>query len=221
MSTSIAQNIEALCQEQGIDRELVVEAIKEAVRAAAKKQFKGGEDIQVDWSPESGLELSASKVVVDDVADPSTELSIEQARELGGDEVEIGDALLLPMPMEELGRIAAQTAKQILFQKVRDAVRSNVYEQYIDRVGELVIKPVEGSGGYGIVFGPDASNKELDVISKKIRSDPRGWIAQPVVQLSTVPTKVGQRLKPRQSSTASDPPNPFHHGEAHPDHAPK
>jgi N utilization substance protein A len=138
MSTSIAQNIEALCQEQGIDRELVVEAIKEAVRAAAKKQFKGGEDIQVDWSPESGLELSASKVVVDDVADPSTEMSIEEARELGGDEVEIGDALLLPMPMEELGRIAAQTAKQILFQKVRDAVRSNVYDQYIDRVGELV-----------------------------------------------------------------------------------
>lgn len=138
MSTSIAQNIEALCQEQGIDRELVIEAIKEAVRAAAKKQFKGGEDIQVDWSPETGLELAASKVVVDAVADPSTELSIDEARELGGDEVEVGDALLLPMPMEELGRIAAQTAKQILFQKVRDAVRSNVYEQYIDRVGELV-----------------------------------------------------------------------------------
>ena len=138
MSTSIAQNIEALCQEQGIDRDLVIEAIKEAVRAAAKKQFKGGEDIQVDWTPEAGLELSASKVVVEEVQDDSTELSIEEARELGGDEVEVGDALLLPMPMEELGRIAAQTAKQILFQKVRDAVRSNVYEQYIDRVAELV-----------------------------------------------------------------------------------
>jgi N utilization substance protein A len=138
MSTSIAQNIEALCQEQGIDRDLVIEAIKEAVRAAAKKQFRGGEDIQVDWTPEAGLELSASKVVVEEVQDASTELSIEEARELGGDEVEVGDALLLPMPMEELGRIAAQTAKQILFQKVRDAVRSNVYEQYIDRVGELV-----------------------------------------------------------------------------------
>ncbi len=138
MSTTIAQNIEALCQEQGIDRELVIEAIKEAVRAAAKKQFKGGEDIQVDWSPESGLELSASKVVVDDVANPAIELSIDDARALGGDEVEVGDALLLPMPMEELGRIAAQTAKQILFQKVRDAVRTNVYDQYIDRVGELV-----------------------------------------------------------------------------------
>src|SRR6266567_2033034 len=138
MSTTIAQNIEALCQEQGIDRELVIEAVKEAVRAAAKKQFKGGEDIQVDWTPETGLELSASKVVVDEVANPSTELSIDEARELGGDDVEVGDALLLPMPMEELGRIAAQTAKQILFQKVRDAVRTNVYDQYIDRVGELV-----------------------------------------------------------------------------------
>src|SRR6058998_3890933 len=138
MSTSIAQNIEALCQEQGIDRDLVIEAIKEAVRAAAKKQFKGGEDIQVDWSSDTGLEISASKVVVDEVADPFTELSIDEARELGGEEVEIGDALLLPLPMEELGRIAAQTAKQILFQKVRDAVRSNVYEQYIDKIGDLV-----------------------------------------------------------------------------------
>ncbi len=138
MSSSIAQNIEALCQEQGIDRDLVIEAMKEAVRAAAKKQFRSGEDIQVDWNAETGIELSASKVVVDEVENPATELSIIEARELAGDEVELGDALLLPLPMEELGRIAAQTAKQILFQKVRDAVRSNVYEQYIDKIGDLV-----------------------------------------------------------------------------------
>ena len=138
MSSSIAQNIEALCQEQGIERDLVIEAMKEAVRAAAKKQFRSGEDIQVDWNPETGIELSASKVVVDEVANAATELSIEEARELAGEEVELGDALLLPLPMEELGRIAAQTAKQILFQKVRDAVRSNVYEQYIDKIGDLV-----------------------------------------------------------------------------------
>jgi N utilization substance protein A len=138
MSSSIAQNIEALCQEQGIERDLVIEAMKEAVRAAAKKQFRSGEDIQVDWNPDTGIELSASKVVVDEVADAATELSIDEARELAGDEVELGDALLLPLPMEELGRIAAQTAKQILFQKVRDAVRSNVYEQYIDKIGDLV-----------------------------------------------------------------------------------
>jgi N utilization substance protein A len=138
MSSSIAQNIEALCQEQGIERDLVIEAMKEAVRAAAKKQFRSGEDIQVDWNSETGIELSASKVVVDEVENPATELSITEARELAGDEVELGDALLLPLPMEELGRIAAQTAKQILFQKVRDAVRSNVYEQYIDKIGDLV-----------------------------------------------------------------------------------
>ena len=138
MSSTIAQNIEALCQEQGIERDLVIEAMKEAVRAAAKKQFRSGEDIQVDWNPDTGIELSASKVVVDEVTNQATELSIDEARELAGDEVELGDALLLPLPMEELGRIAAQTAKQILFQKVRDAVRNNVYEQYIDKTGDLV-----------------------------------------------------------------------------------
>lgn len=70
-------------------------------------------------------------------------------------------------------------------------------EEVLDRVDELVIKPVEGSGGYGIVFGPDASPKELATISKKISADPRGWIAQPVVQLSTVPTQIGDELSPR------------------------
>jgi len=70
-------------------------------------------------------------------------------------------------------------------------------EQVLDRVAELVIKPVEGSGGYGIVFGPDASPKELAAITRKIKADPRGWIAQPLVQLSTVPTKIDDVLSPR------------------------
>jgi uncharacterized circularly permuted ATP-grasp superfamily protein len=69
--------------------------------------------------------------------------------------------------------------------------------QTLDRLDELVVKPVEGSGGYGIVFGPQATARELTALRRRIRSDPRGWIAQPVVQLSTVPTKVGHRLKPR------------------------
>jgi uncharacterized circularly permuted ATP-grasp superfamily protein len=70
-------------------------------------------------------------------------------------------------------------------------------EEVLDRVGELVIKPVEGSGGYGIVFGPDASEKELAAISKKIRDDPRAWIAQPMMELSTVPTQIDNELAPR------------------------
>ncbi|HZG53133.1 MAG TPA: transcription termination factor NusA [Pyrinomonadaceae bacterium] len=138
MSASIGQSIDALCKEHGIDRELVIEAMKEAVRAAARKQFKSGEEIAVEWSNETGIELFASKVVVEEVANPGREMSIQEARELAGDEVDVGDELQLPLPMEEMGRIAAQTAKQILFQKVRDAVRANVYEQYIDKVGDLV-----------------------------------------------------------------------------------
>jgi uncharacterized circularly permuted ATP-grasp superfamily protein len=70
-------------------------------------------------------------------------------------------------------------------------------EEVLDRIDELVLKPVEGSGGYGIVFGPEASEKELNAVAKKIRNDPRGWIAQPVMQLSTVPTKIGDQLVPR------------------------
>jgi uncharacterized circularly permuted ATP-grasp superfamily protein len=70
-------------------------------------------------------------------------------------------------------------------------------DEVLDRVDELVIKPVEGSGGYGIVFGPDASPKELTAIAKKIREDPRSWIAQPMMELSTVPTQIDSALAPR------------------------
>ncbi|MCA1626648.1 MAG: transcription termination factor NusA, partial [Acidobacteria bacterium] len=126
------------CKEHGIDRELVVEAMKEAVRAAARKQFKSGEEIYVEWSSDAGIELFASKVVVEEVTSPGREMSLEEARAMAGDEVDVGDELQLPLPMEEMGRIAAQTAKQILFQKVRDAVRANVYEQYVDKIGDLI-----------------------------------------------------------------------------------
>ena len=141
--TSIGQSIEALVSEQGIDRDLVIEAMKEAVKAAARKQFKTqdktGDSIQVDWNMEDGtIEISAQKEVVEVVENPSSELSLAEAQELAGDEVELGDMLLIPMPTEELGRIAAQTAKQILVQKVREAIREKVYEEYVDKIGTLV-----------------------------------------------------------------------------------
>lgn len=141
--TSIGQSIEILCAEHGLDRDLIIEAMKDAVRAAARKQFKSqdktGESIQVDWNDEEGMiEISAQKEVVIEVENPSSELSLEEAQELAGDEIEVGDMLLLPLPTEDLGRIAAQTAKQILVQKVREAVREKVYEEYIDRKGELI-----------------------------------------------------------------------------------
>jgi N utilization substance protein A len=141
--TSIGQSIEALCSEQGLDRTMVIEAMKDAVKAAARKQFraqdKTGESIEVEWNNEEGvIEISAQKTVVAEVENPSVELSLEEAQELAGDEIEIGDMLLIPLPTEELGRIAAQTAKQILVQKVREAMREKVYDEYIDRKGELI-----------------------------------------------------------------------------------
>lgn len=139
--TSIGQSIEALVNEQGIDRDLIIEAMKEAVKAAARKEFKTdktGEIIQVDWNSEDGtIEISSQKEVVAEVENSSTELSLEEAQEMAGDEIEVGDTLLIPRT-EELGRIAAQTAKQILVQKVREAIREKVYEEYIDRKGELI-----------------------------------------------------------------------------------
>jgi N utilization substance protein A len=144
MITSIGQSIEALKEEYGLEKELVIEAMKDAVRAAARKQFKSqykaGEGIQVDWNDEEGLvEISAQKAVVEEVESPTTEISLDEAMELtGDDELELGDILLIPLPTEDLGRIAAQTAKQILVQKIREAVREKVYDEYIDRKGELI-----------------------------------------------------------------------------------
>ena len=71
------------------------------------------------------------------------------------------------------------------------------FEEVMDRLAELVVKPVDGSGGKGIVIGSSASADELDALRASIRANPRGWIAQPVVQLSTAPTLVGDQLRPR------------------------
>src|ERR1700712_1249435 len=105
--TSIGQSIEALCTEQGLDRNMIIEAMKDAVKAAARKQFKSqdktGESIQVDWNNEEGaIEISAQKEVVLEVENPSSELSLAEAQELAGDEIEVGDMLLIPLPTEDL-----------------------------------------------------------------------------------------------------------------------
>ncbi len=146
--TSIAQNIEVLSKEKKIDSQLIISAIEDAVVTASRKQFKSGEDLHARYNPDSGaIELYAVKVVVEDVADPAREMSVNEANVEVGEGAEVGDMLELPRPMEDLGRIAAQTAKQIILQKVREAERNNVYEEYIGRVGELVngfIKRFEG-----------------------------------------------------------------------------
>jgi N utilization substance protein A len=149
MSTSpIPQTIDILSREKGIDPEVIISAIEDAVVTAARKQFKTGEDLRARYNAESGdVELFALMTVVEEVQDPATELTLDDERLGDVEGAEVGDQLEFPKPREELGRIAAQTAKQIIFQKVREAERNNVYDEYIDKVGELVhgfVKRFEG-----------------------------------------------------------------------------
>lgn len=178
MTSSIGQSIEILCNEQGIDRDLVIEAMKEAVKAAARKQFKAhdkvGDSIQVEWNnEESQIEIAVQKTVVAEVENPSAELSLVEAQELAGDEIEIGDALLIPLPQEEMGRIAAQTAKQILVQKVREAIREKVYDEYVDRIGTLINGVVKRFERGDLIM--DLGNNLEAVIERKELSRGESW----------------------------------------------
>jgi N utilization substance protein A len=146
--SSIAQNIELLSKEKKIDPQIIIGAIEDAVVTASRKQFKSGEDLHARYNLDNGsIELYAVKTVVEEVTDSSREMTVEEANAEVGEGAEVGDLLELPRPMEDLGRIAAQTAKQIILQKVREAERNNIYDEYIGRVGELIngfVKRFEG-----------------------------------------------------------------------------
>jgi transcription termination/antitermination protein NusA len=147
MSNPLQQTIEALAKEKGIEPDVVISAIEEAVATASRKYYKTGENLKTRFNLETGqVDLFALKTVVEAVATPATEISLDEAREmyrpLYGDEVansiELGDEMEFPKPTEVLGRIAAQTAKQVIFQKVREAEREHVFAEYNDRIGEVV-----------------------------------------------------------------------------------
>src|SRR6478735_6677975 len=143
----LQQTIEALAKEKGIEPDVVITAIEEAVATASRKYYKTGENLKTRFNTETGqVDLFALKTVVEDVTTPATEISLTEAREmyrpLYGDEVansiELGDEMEFPKPTEVLGRIAAQTAKQVIFQKVREAERENIFGEFSQRIGDVV-----------------------------------------------------------------------------------
>ena len=147
MSNPLQQTIEALAKEKGIEPDVVISAIEEAVATASRKYYKTGENLKTRFNMETGqVDLFALKQVVQDVANAAVEISIDEARqmyrELYGDEIadgiELGDEMEFPKPTEVLGRIAAQTAKQVIFQKVREAERENIFTEYNQRIGDVV-----------------------------------------------------------------------------------
>jgi N utilization substance protein A len=137
MSNPLQQTIEALAKEKGVEPEIIITALQDAIEAAARKRYKN-ERLRAKFNPESGqLELSVVKQIVAEVTDPATQVSLAEAQQLYGEEAEVDMEIEFPRPTEDLGRIAAQTAKQVIFQKVREAERENIFAEYNERIGEV------------------------------------------------------------------------------------
>jgi N utilization substance protein A len=144
---TIFQSIEILSKEKGIDPQIVLDAVRDAMLIAARKHYRTNEDYVADMDPKTGaISLYAVKKAVEDVTDPAHEMTLAEARRLNP-EAEAGSEVRIPKKTDALGRISAQTAKQVIFQKVREAERETVFNEYSGRTGELVnctIKRVEG-----------------------------------------------------------------------------
>ena len=148
MSNPLQQTIEALAKEKGIEPDVVISAIEEAVATASRKYYKTGENLKTRFNTDTGqVDLFALKQVVQEVDQPghrdrASTRRAQMYRQLYGDEVansiELGDEMEFPKPTEVLGRIAAQTAKQVIFQKVREAERENIFAEYNQRIGDVV-----------------------------------------------------------------------------------
>lgn len=130
--------IEQVGKDKGIGKEVIIEALEAAMLTASRKRFGVKKDIEAQYNPDIGeVELFQFKTVVENVNDPDNELSLQEGRELDPD-AEVGDSLGIKLPSSEFGRIAAQTAKQVIIQRVRDAERDMIYNEYVDRKGELI-----------------------------------------------------------------------------------
>jgi len=130
--------LKAVAREKDIDMDRWVAALEDAMASAAKKQHRIKEPVRASLDLETGqFEAFIVKQVVEEVEDPLAEWTVEEARE-HKDDAAVGDEILIPVSTEGLGRIAAQSAKQVLYQRVREAERENVYNEYIDRVGEIL-----------------------------------------------------------------------------------
>jgi transcription termination/antitermination protein NusA len=138
MPNPLQQFIEAVAKEKGVEQDIIITALQDAIEAAARKRYKN-ENMRARFNMETGqMELVSVKRIVEQVTNPATEMSLEEAHGLYGDEAEVDMEVEFPRAPEDLGRIAAQTAKQVIFQKVREAERENIFAEYNQRIGEVV-----------------------------------------------------------------------------------
>ncbi|MDR4494750.1 MAG: transcription termination factor NusA [Nitrospirales bacterium] len=154
MKSELISVIDQIGREKGIDKAKVLAALESALLTAAKKRFGQGENIQVDIDPETGeISIVSKKTISETVVDSRTEISLEEARRIDG-EAEMGDEIGSLIDMEEFGRIAAQAAKQVICQKVREAEWESIEREYSKKVGDLV---------HGVILGQERRNYLVDI----------------------------------------------------------
>src|SRR5258705_7763121 len=141
MASELYNIIEGVSREKGIDPQIVVSAVEDAIVVATRKYYKSQENLRAVLDKDTGkINAYAVKTIVENpeqIEDPNLQVTVEQARKLDPN-AEAGGELLIPKATEGLGRIAAQLAKQVIFQKVREAERDTVYNEYIGHVNEVV-----------------------------------------------------------------------------------
>ena len=133
----LLQIADAVAREKMIDRMIVIEAMEEAIQKAARSKYGAEYDIRADIHPKTGdLKMARYREVVEEVENSSTEMLLEDALHKDP-EAELGGFVIELLPPMEYGRVAAQTAKQVIVQKVREAERDQQFDEYKDRVGEI------------------------------------------------------------------------------------
>ncbi len=163
MASELKRLIDQVSREKGIDRAVLIETLVEAVKSAIKKRYGSKIDVEVAYNDEFGeMEAFTFKEVVEEVEDPEKQISLEQARDLDP-ESEIGDELGIRMDTDTLGRIAAQSAKQVIIQKMKDAEREATYEEYKDRKREIVTGIVQKVDRSGIIVNLGRAEAVLPV----------------------------------------------------------
>src|SRR5713101_2124694 len=147
MASLLYQTIEQISREKHIEPEIIVAAIEDAMVVAARKYYKTEEDLRSKFNPETGqVDVYAVRTVVEEVADPKREVTLTEGRKFDP-AAEVVGAILIVRRTDVRGRIAAQTAKQVIMQKVREAERDTIFNEFNGRVGELVngiVKRTEG-----------------------------------------------------------------------------
>lgn len=139
MQQDLNRVIEQVSKEKGIDKTIIISALENAMVSAAKKTFGHQRKIEAQYNPELGeVELFEAKLVVEAVTDPAVEITLQEARENLDPDAEVGDELLSKLDTSSFGRIAAQAAKQNIVQRVRDAEREIIYNEFKGRAGQLV-----------------------------------------------------------------------------------